>query len=75
MDFNALQVRPSLHVSTTSLSGDEQQIGHRGRRTASCARYVEANKVRFTMEEIIVLQVSPLLRKLTARFTDLTTND
>ena len=77
MDFNALQVRPSPHISTASLSSNEQQIGH-GRRTASCAHYVEANKIRFTMEaimEVTVLHVSPLLRKSTVRFTGPITND
>ena len=64
MDFDASRVRPSLDVSTASLSNDEQQIGYRRRRTASCAHYVEANKVRFTMEtimEVTALQASPLL--------------
>ena len=63
MDFNALRVRPSLHISTASLSNDEQQIGYRRRRTASCAHYAEANKIHFVMEaimEVTALQVSPL---------------
>ena len=71
VDFNALRVRPLLHISATSLSSDEQQIRHRRRRTASYAHYIEANRVRFTMEAIMqvaVLQVCPLLHTSTACF-------
>ena len=76
MDFNALRVRPSLHISTASLSSDEQQTGHR-RRTAPCSHYVEANTVHFAMEaimEVTALQVSPLLHIPTTRFTGPTTD-
>ena len=69
MDSNALWVRPSLHISTASLSSDEQRIRHRRRRTASCAYYVEAKKVRSTMEaimEVTLLRVSRLLYTSTA---------
>ena len=72
MDFIALPVRPSSHISTASLNNDEQQIGHRRRRTATCTHYVEANKFRFTVEgimEVTVLQVSPTLYTSATRFT------
>ena len=78
MDFNVLRVRPSPYISTAGLTSDEQRNGHRRRRTTTCAHYVEANKVRFTMEaimEVTVLQVSPLLHTSAARFTGPTTDD
>ena len=78
MGFNALRVRHSLHISTASVSSDEQKIGHRRRRIASCAYYAEANKVHFAMEaimEVTALQVSSLLHKSTTRLTGPTTDD
>ena len=78
MDFNALCVRPSLHIPIASLSSDEQQIGHRRRKTTSRTHYVEANQVHFAMEaivEVTMLQVSPSLHTSTASFTGPSTGD